>query len=244
MRIFALLPFLIFSGLSLKFLKSESPPNPLMKVIAKGKSEIAQSGEFQPKSISGLSDASLKKLMDGNDRYVKNKSQSINNLQVKRTSLLGTQTPFAVVIGCSDSRVPPEIVFDQSLGDLFVVRVAGNVAGPLELDTIEYAAYELKCPLILVLGHQDCGIVKAVIDGKATDLELEAIAPYIQQSVDESRSLPGDRMRNAIQTNVKLNIQRLTDNAVLQKLIQNNQLKIVGGYYELDSGKVDWFLSP
>jgi len=214
MRIFAILPFLIFIS------------------------------SFFAGASAGTSDSSLKKLIDGNDRYIKNKSQSIDNLQKKRTSLLGTQTPFAVVVGCSDSRVPPEIIFDQSLGDLFVVRVAGNVAGPLELDTIEYAAYELKCPLIMVLGHQDCGIVQAVIAGNATDLELEAIAPYIQQAVDESAGLPGDRLRNAVMTNIELNMQRLADNAVLKKLIQKNQLKIVGGYYQLDSGKVDWIQSP
>jgi carbonic anhydrase len=210
MRIFAILPFLVFIS-----------------------SAIVGAS-------SGASDNSLKKLMDGNDRYIKAKSQSIGNLKEKRQSLVSSQTPFAVIVGCSDSRVPPEIIFDQNLGDLFVVRVAGNVAGPLELDTIEYAAYELKCPLIMVLGHQDCGIVKAVIDGNATDLELEAIAPYIQQAVDESANLPGDRLKNAVEKNVILNMQRLQDNAVLQKLIQKNQLKIVGGYYELGSGKVDW----
>ena len=210
MRIFAILPFLIF----------------ISSILA------------------GVSDNSLKKLKDGNDRYTKAKSQSINKLKEKRQSLVSSQTPFAVVVGCSDSRVPPEIIFDQSLGDLFVVRVAGNVAGPLELDTIEYAAYELKCPLIMVLGHQDCGIVKAVLDGNAADLELEAIAPYIQQAVDESADLPGDRMRNAVMMNIKFNMQRLAENAVLKKLIQKNQLKIVGGYYELGSGKVDWIPAP
>jgi carbonic anhydrase len=189
-------------------------------------------------SAASAPDASLKKLVEGNNRYVNSKSQSIDNLKKKRSTLLSSQSPFATIIGCSDSRVPPEIIFDQSLGDLFVVRVAGNVAGPLELDSIEYAADQLACPLVLVLGHQGCGAVKAVLEGGVSSIDLENVIPFIQQAVDQSRNLPGDPLTNAIMTNIKLNKQLLENNPVLKKLVKNNKLKIFGGYYDLQSGKV------
>ena len=135
--------------------------------------------------------------------------------------------------------MPPEIIFDQSLGDIFVVRVAGNVAGPIEMDSIEYAADKLQAPLLMVLGHQGCGAVKAVLQGKAAENELGAIAPLVQQAVDKTKKLPGDPLTNAIKENVRINIQRLQKNPVLKSLIQKKNLKIVGGYYQLESGAVE-----
>lgn len=182
---------------------------------------------------------SLKKLMDGNNRYVNNEARLSNDLEDRRSQLLSSQSPFAIIIGCSDSRVPPEIIFDQSLGDLFVVRVAGNVAGPVEMDSIEFAADKLFCPLIFVLGHQGCGAVKAVLEGKSADDDLQNIAPLIQQAVDQSKNLPGDPLKNAILTNIKLNMTRLGKNTVLKSLVDKKKLMIVGGYYELQSGRVE-----
>jgi carbonic anhydrase len=183
--------------------------------------------------------AAIKMLMEGNERYVNNKPQVSNQLEKKRKGLLSSQAPFAIIIGCSDSRVPPEIIFDQSLGDIFVVRIAGNVVGPLEMDSIEFAADKLFCPLIFVLGHQGCGAVNAVLAGKAVDDDLQHIAPLIQKAVDASKNLPGDRLKNAIVANVQLNMSRLEKNTVLKSLIDKKKLKVIGGYYDLQSGKVE-----
>jgi carbonic anhydrase len=185
------------------------------------------------------SDASLQKLMEGNQRYVNDEPRNLGELEEKRKELLSSQAPFAIVIGCSDSRVPPEIIFDQSLGDIFVVRVAGNVTGSIEMDSIEFSADQLHTPLIVVLGHQGCGAVKAVLEGKAAENELENIAPLIQQAVDQTKKLPGDPLTNAIKENIKINRKRLEANPVLRSLIKREQLKIIGGYYELESGIVE-----
>jgi len=183
------------------------------------------------------SDSSLQKLMEGNLRYVSDTPQNTEPLDERRRELASGQNPFAIIIGCSDSRVPPEIIFDQSLGDLFVVRVAGNVAGPIEMDSIEYSADKLRTPLIFVLGHQGCGAVKAVLQGTA-NADLENIAPLIQEAVDAAKNLPGDPFMNAVKANVRLNKKRLEENPILQALIKQKKLKIVGGYYELESGQV------
>ncbi len=188
-------------------------------------------------------DISLKRLMDGNNRYANDASMLPSDLSEKREETLSKQTPFAIVVGCSDSRVAPEIVFDQTIGDLFVVRVAGNVIGPLELDSIEFAADKLEVPLIVILGHQKCGAVAAVLSGKAKDDDIASIAPYIQSAVDETKRMPGDPLVNAIKANVVNGIKELKKNRMIASLVKSKRLNIVGAYYELNSGKVE-LLAP
>jgi len=183
------------------------------------------------------------RLREGNQRYVEGSPIHPDQSEKRRETVAPKQNPFAVIVSCSDSRVPPEIIFDQGIGDLFIVRVAGNVVGPIELDSIEYSAIELHCPLIVVMGHEDCGAVKAVLAGKALPEEIENIAPLIQPAIDQSKKLPGNQLVNAIQSNVKLVVEKLKKNAVLQPLIQKNQLKILGAYYELKKGNVE-IISP
>lgn len=175
----------------------------------------------------------LKRLVEGNKRYMNKES-----IEQKRESLVSQQTPFAIIVGCSDSRVPPELIFDQHIGDLFVIRVAGNVVGPVEMDSIEYAADVVKVPLILVLGHESCGAVKAVLDGTAKG-DIENIAPLIQPAIDQTKNLPGDRLENAIKANVRLVMQSLKKNAILSPLFKKGKLKMIGGYYRLDTGAVE-----
>jgi carbonic anhydrase len=202
-------------------------------------------GLFSADAVLGKSDQSLAKLQEGNQRFVSGtfihpdqSSQRRAELE-KRDELVSGQEPFAIVVSCSDSRVPPEVVFDQGLGDLFVVRVAGNIVGPLQLDSIEFAADRLKSPLILVLGHENCGAVNAVILGQVGINHMNNIAPYIKPAVDQTKNMPGSRLANTIKANVQNVMKQLESSPVLAALIQNNKLKIVGGYYQLSSGIVE-----
>ena len=176
---------------------------------------------------------SLQQLLDGNKRYVNNELQ---DFQMRRNELVSSQSPLAVVVGCSDSRVPLETVFDQNLGDIFVVRVAGNVIGPVELESIQHGVEQLGCPLVFILGHQGCGAVQAVLDGKTAG--IANIRSLMQKAVDQSKNLPGDPLENAIISNVKFNMNKLEKNNLFKSFIENKKLRIYGGYYELKSGSV------
>lgn len=176
--------------------------------------------------------------MTGNKRYAQGRSIHPDETEQRREKTFVKQEPFAVIIGCSDSRVPPEIIFDQGLGDIFVVRVAGNVAGPLEQDSIEFAATQLKIPLIMVLGHQKCGAITAVMNGLAAENDIENIAPFIEPAIAKARTLPGDFLTNCIVENVKLVVAHLKNNPLLDHLIQSQHLQIIGSYYELEHGTV------
>jgi carbonic anhydrase len=193
----------------------------------------------QKQELPPTAQTPLQRLIDGNQRYVAGHPIHPDQGSERRQEILTTQQPFAIVLGCSDSRVAPEIVFDQGLGDLFVVRVAGNVVQAPELDTIEFAADKLKSSLIFVLGHQSCAAVTAVVEGKAAENNLEALEPLIQPAVDATKDLPGDPVTNAIKENVRLMVERLTSTPVLNKLIADGSLTIVGGYYHLADGKVE-----
>lgn len=181
--------------------------------------------------------SALSRLMDGNQRYVQDRLLHPNRSQESRQAVASGQTPFAVILGCSDSRVSPEIIFDQGIGDLFIVRVAGNVLGPLELDSIEYSAIYLKSALILVLGHENCGAVTAVVEHQTRD--IEAIATLIEPAVVASREMPGPRLENAIKTNVRMVVEQLKKSPALARLIEEGKLAVAGGYYRLNSGAVE-----
>ncbi|MBS0585819.1 MAG: carbonic anhydrase [Verrucomicrobia bacterium] len=183
-------------------------------------------------------EAGLKELLEGNQRFATGKtihSKHRESWQVDGSET--SQTPFAVVLGCSDSRVSPEIIFDQNLGDLFIVRVAGNIAGPIEVASIEYAASQLNSSLILVLGHENCGAVTAVVEGKAKD--IEPIASLIEPAVKKALKKSGDRIDNSIRENVMLTVSKLQKHPALKPLIDKQKLLIKGGYYDLHTGKVE-----
>lgn len=180
----------------------------------------------------GFAKTSLETLMEGNERFISEKSLHPNRIGERRLETADLQTPFAAIVGCSDSRVPPEILFDQGLGDLFIVRVAGNVVGPVELDSVEYSCLILHSSLVLVLGHENCGAVKAVLAGQTQD--IEAVADLIKPAVKNATSL-----ESAIKANVKSVVEQLRKSPVLAKLMDQKKLVVAGGYYNFHTGKVE-----
>lgn len=176
-------------------------------------------------------------LMEGNRRFVNDCSTHPNRAVERRQETAGLQEPFAVILGCADSRVSPEIIFDQGIGDLFVVRVAGNVMGPITLDSIEYSTIYLHSTLIMVLGHESCGAVTAVLQGNTKD--IENVANLIQPAIEESQTQAGDRLENAIKDNVRNTVKSLSGSAVLSRFLAEKKIIIVGGYYNFHSGEVE-----
>jgi carbonic anhydrase len=193
--------------------------------------------------------AAIRRLEDGNRRFVAGQAKSPGRYTARRAELAEGQAPFAAVLGCSDSRVPPEIVFDQGLGDLFLVRVAGNTgADPLVIGSIEYSVTVLGSILLVVLGHDDCGAVKAAVDvaTKGTTLpgDLSSVTQPILPAVETVRSSPADQIVDAaIQANVRGTVAGLGKVPLLADLAKQGKLTIVGAEYRLKSGKVD-FVSP
>ncbi|MCE5317446.1 MAG: carbonic anhydrase [Parachlamydia sp.] len=178
-------------------------------------------------------DKALLRLQEGNTRYMKDQSTCPDRAQIRREAVSSKQKPFATIVGCSDSRVSPEILFDQGIGDLFVVRVAGNVVGPVGLDSIDYSVIYLGSNLIVVLGHENCGAVKAVLDNTTKD--IETIAKLIEPAIKDHHELP-----SAIKANVQQVVKLLKESPVISRLVNEKKLKVVGGYYNLVSGKVDF----
>lgn len=155
----------------------------------------------------------------------------------RRRELESAQHPFAVVLSCADSRVPPELIFDQGLGDLFVIRVAGNIATDDTLGSIEYAVEHLHTKLIMVLGHEKCGAVSAAVEGANAAGHLKVLLLAIQPSVEKTRNVPGDRIHNCVVANAVRVAQEIRESEpVLKSLIQKEDVKIVAADYALNSG--------
>jgi carbonic anhydrase len=182
----------------------------------------------------------LKRLQMGNQRFVNEKLLHPDRTHERRLSLSEKQSPYGVIITCSDSRVVPEVVFDQGLGDLFVIRVAGNVIGSTELESILYAVDHLNPSILVVMGHERCGAVGAVLQGNTED--IPAIASYIEPSVTEAKS--GDSS-DLLALSIKLNAQRmgfsLLDSPTIKKQIEGQKIAIYAGYYNLQTGFVEFF---
>lgn len=179
----------------------------------------------------------LKQLVEGNERYKQEKLLHPNRSKEARLTLASGQNPFAIILGCSDSRVSPEIIFDQGIGDLFVVRVAGNVVDPVVLDSIEYSALYLKSSIIMVLGHQNCGAIQAVINGQTQD--IEAVASLLAPSLELARTQKGSFIENTVKDNVLYVAETLRKTPVIAKLIEEKKITVVGGYYDFQSGAVE-----
>lgn len=179
----------------------------------------------------------LQKLKEGNLRYARGKPLYANHSADRRTALQQGQTPFATVVSCSDSRVIPEIIFDQGLGEIFVVRIAGNVVGPIELDSIDFSVKILGSSLIVVLGHESCGAVKAVVDQNTQD--IEQVAALIKPGVKNIKDL-----ETAVKANVQYFVSKIPQSSFLHKQIADKKLACIGGYYSLATGKVELLNSP
>jgi carbonic anhydrase len=183
-------------------------------------------------------DEALKALLDGNDRFVNQKRRYKNQGSARLQEVAKGQNPFASILGCADSRVPAEIVFDQGLGDLFVCRVAGNLATPEEIGSLEYGSLVLGSKVIMILGHERCGAVDATVKGEEVPGKIGSLLAAIKPAVKKSQGQPGDKLENAVKANVLVQIETLKSSPVLAKLIAANKLTIVGSYYDLDTGKV------
>ena len=194
-------------------------------------------------------DAVLKSLLEGNKRFVDGKLLHPGRTPKDFLALAEGQRPFAIIVACADSRVAPELIFDQGIGDLFVVRIAGNIvsgAGPTVKGSIEFAVAELGARLILVLGHSQCGAVKAAIEHiDAKDALPGSIGELIKPigpAVLAARDLPGDRLNNVIKANVMEGVKRLEGlDPIVAKFVKSGEAKVVGGTYELSTGKVEIF---
>ncbi|MGI0487778.1 carbonic anhydrase [Pantanalinema rosaneae CENA516] len=183
-------------------------------------------------------DQALQELMTGNQRFATNKRTNPHQTLVRVEQVASGQAPFAAILGCADSRVVSEIAFDQGIGDLFVVRVAGNIAITEAIASLEYAAGVLGSPLIMVLGHRRCGAVDAAVKGGEYPGMIDSFIYAINAAVESSAGKSGDRLDNAIQENIKLQVRRIKLSPVVADLINKGKLKVVGGYYDLNTGVV------
>jgi carbonic anhydrase len=194
-------------------------------------------------------DAVLARLIEGNKRFVAGQLTHPGRRPEDFAALAEGQAPGAVIIGCADSRVAPEVIFDQGVGDLFVVRVAGNIvggAGPTVKGSIEYAVAELGVRLLMVLGHSQCGAVKAAIEhidkNDALPGSIGDLINPIRLSVNAAAGRPGDKLTNVIRANVEEGVRRLKGQApILSKRVDAGELKVVGATYELRTGVVEVF---
>jgi carbonic anhydrase len=180
----------------------------------------------------------LSKLMEGNDRFVTQKRTSRNQSKERLVEVAKGQEPFAAILGCADSRVPGEIVFDQGLGDLFVCRIAGNIATPEEIGSLEFGTMVLGAKVIVVMGHKRCGAVKAAIKGGELPGQIGSLIKSINIGDVPAQSEVASDLDKAAKANVMSQVATLKKSPILSDLIAKNQLKIVGAYYDLDTGKV------
>jgi len=195
----------------------------------------------------------LERLREGNRRFTSDDEEpSMLTSQAARRQLTYGQEPFAIVFGCSDSRVPVEIVFDQGLGDLFVIRVAGNVVAPSQIGSVEFAAHQFGTRLVVVMGHSKCGAVTATIEelerpekNRSPNLRsiVDRIRPAVEDLMDtDLRSDHDALLEHAVRANIRASVNQLRHGSqILEELIQNDGLLVVGAEYSLETGRVDFF---
>ena len=186
-------------------------------------------------------DTVLRELKAGNDHHLAKRYQHPHQTASRQREVAQGQHPHAIVLSCADSRVAPEIILDQGLGDLFDVRVAGNVASDAELASIEYAAEHLHTPVLVVMGHQKCGAVTAAAEPGEAEGHLPSLLAMIRPAVDTARTQPGDLIENAVRINVENVVRQIRlSTPVLAALVDRGELTVAGAVYSLDTGKVIW----
>jgi carbonic anhydrase len=195
----------------------------------------------------------LQRLREGNRRFVsENRNGDARATETRRRELADRQAPFAIVLGCSDSRVPAEIIFDQGLGDLFVIRVAGNIVAPSQVDSVEFAAARFGTRLVVVLGHSSCGAILATLEelerpAQAQSRSLRSIVDRVRPSVEtlmatELRHQPQALVHHAVRANIRVSASQLRHGSeLLEDLIEHEGLMVVGAEYSLETGLVDFF---
>src|SRR5262245_32164786 len=187
-------------------------------------------------------DDALSRLLNGDQRFVAGKSEEPQGsaLIERRHTPAKDQKPFAVILSCSDSRVPPELVFDVTLGDIFVVRTAGEVVDEVVVGSIEYAIEHLETRLIVVLGHQRCGAVSAAVSGAKETGDIPNILKAILPAVEETKGQSGDRIDNAVRANARDIAKHLQSSGpIIAPRVQSGEVKIVAAYYSLDTRQVE-----
>jgi carbonic anhydrase len=215
-----------------------------MAGLAMPRRGFAQAAKGPPKKENVLSpEESLKRLMDGNGRYVAGVARR-HDFKAEREALVGGQNPFAGILSCADSRIAPEYAFDTGRGDLFVCRVAGNFLNPDNMASFEYAVAVLNTPLLMVLGHRACGAIDATIkslrDGTTLPGHLPSLVEALAPAVKETTGKPGDALDNAIKANVRLNVERLkAATPIISAAVADKKINVVGGVYNLSDGRVE-----
>ncbi|AVH73052.1 carbonic anhydrase [Nostoc sp. 'Lobaria pulmonaria (5183) cyanobiont'] len=199
---------------------------------------VADIHPVNPNSINP--NEAIRRLLDGNQRFIHQKrqypDQSLEHLRL----VAKAQYPFAAILGCADSRVPAEIIFDRGLGDLFVVRVAGNVVSDTIIGSLEYSTVVLGSQLIMVLGHRRCGAVAEAIKNEPLPGRIGLIIEGIKPSVERVKFKTGDNMQDAVIANIQYQTEKLQESStILAKLLREGKLKIVGACYDIDTGKVN-----
>ena len=228
----------ILSGCgSLTALKTGEPSSDAVNPAAQ---QAIAAPVYKRTEIISSPDAAKQLLIEGNARFVAGKTLSKDISPTKRIDLMKNgQHPFAVIVSCSDSRVPPELLLDQALGDLFVIRVAGNIITPVELGSVEYAVEHLKAPLVLVLGHEECGAVTAAVQGGEMPGSIAAITDKIKPAVDGAKAM-GLKGKDLIEKSADLNIKNaLTDisgSPIIKEEMESGKIKIMGAKYDQDEG--------
>jgi len=201
--------------------------------------EQAKAAEIPSNSPESLSpDAALQKLIEGNQRFIKHHPQYPDQSELRLQEVAQAQHPFATILSCADSRVPAEIVFDQGIGDIFDVRIAGNIATHEAIGSIEYAVVLLGSPLLMVMGHERCGAVTAAVQKESLPGDISTFVKAIKPALKKVKDQPGDAVENAVVANVQYQIERLQKSKLLSEQVQSGKLKIVGGRYDLDTGRV------
>jgi len=184
-------------------------------------------------------DEALKLLLDGNQRFVAGKLEHPNQTPERRAEVAKGQHPFASVLACSDSRTPPEILFDRGLGDIFTVRVAGNVADKVVIESLDYSVKHLGVRVVMVLGHRRCGAVIAAVAGHEDEGDVGPMLSELRPAVEASKGMAGDPVENAVRENVKLVMKNLATSEELSAMVKSGELKVVGGIYDLDTGTIE-----
>jgi carbonic anhydrase len=183
-------------------------------------------------------DAALAKLKEGNLRFASSEVSQSKPTAARRAETAHGQQPFAIILGCADSRTTPELIFDQNLGDLFVIRTAGNLVDDHALGSIEYAVAHLGARLVVVLGHQRCGAVKAALESDHAPGHIESLVRDIQPAVKAAKGKPGDALSATVTENARQVAAQIKAKAVLSDLAK--EVRIVSAVYDLDTGKIDW----
>ena len=188
--------------------------------------------------VSVSPDVALARLKAGNARFVANPVSKGKPTAARRAETAQTQHPFAIIVGCADSRTSPELVFDQDIGDLFVIRTAGNLIDDHGLGSIEYAVDHLGTRLIVVLGHERCGAVKAAMASATAPGHVNSLVRDIQPAVEAAKGEKGDPLANTVKANARLVAEKIGKEAELGE--HKSEVRIVTGYYDLDTGVVEW----